>query len=178
MSKERYTASEPRLDDREANILTVWPYSIPFRDRLCFIFSNLFTLISTMIHKPTNLIDFLYLWTYYWCICCSTLLHLFLIKKRSINLVSVKNSNMLSNARLSYNENTILILSLFFFLFSLQDLVAWITLGFHHIPQLENIPSTNTLGTKVSFLLMPFNYFDKDPLANEKDRYFFPVDDW
>ncbi|XP_036355956.1 putative amine oxidase [copper-containing] isoform X2 [Octopus sinensis] len=58
-----------------------------------------------------------------------------------------------------------------------KDLVAWITLGFHHIPQLENIPSTNTLGTKVSFLLMPFNYFDKDPLASEKDRYFFPVDD-
>ncbi|GAB1597254.1 putative amine oxidase [copper-containing] [Argonauta hians] len=56
-----------------------------------------------------------------------------------------------------------------------KDIVAWISLGFHHIPQMENIPSTQTLGTKVSFLLVPFNYFDQDPLVDEKDRIFYPL---
>lgn len=57
-----------------------------------------------------------------------------------------------------------------------EDLVAWITLGFRHIPQMENIPCTLTLGTKSSFLLVPFNYFDEDPTTFSEDNVFFKVD--
>ena len=46
---------------------------------------------------------------------------------------------------------------------SLQDLVAWITLGLHHIPHKEDLPVTHTAGMDSSFMLTPYNYFDQDP---------------
>ncbi|XP_048367565.1 amiloride-sensitive amine oxidase [copper-containing] isoform X2 [Sphaerodactylus townsendi] len=44
-----------------------------------------------------------------------------------------------------------------------QDLVAWVTVGFLHIPHSEDIPNTATPGNAVGFLLRPFNFFDEDP---------------
>ncbi|XP_034279386.1 amiloride-sensitive amine oxidase [copper-containing] [Pantherophis guttatus] len=44
-----------------------------------------------------------------------------------------------------------------------QDLVAWVTVGFLHIPHSEDIPNTATPGNVVGFLLRPFNFFDEDP---------------
>ncbi|XP_070623241.1 diamine oxidase [copper-containing] isoform X2 [Erythrolamprus reginae] len=44
-----------------------------------------------------------------------------------------------------------------------QDLVAWATVGFLHIPHSEDIPNTATPGNVVGFLLRPFNFFDEDP---------------
>ncbi|XP_039225789.1 amiloride-sensitive amine oxidase [copper-containing] [Crotalus tigris] len=44
-----------------------------------------------------------------------------------------------------------------------QDLVAWVTVGFLHIPHSEDVPNTATPGTVVGFLLRPFNFFDEDP---------------
>uniref|UniRef100_UPI00254061DA amiloride-sensitive amine oxidase [copper-containing] n=1 Tax=Euleptes europaea TaxID=460621 RepID=UPI00254061DA len=44
-----------------------------------------------------------------------------------------------------------------------QDLVAWVTVGFLHIPHSEDVPNTSTPGNAVGFLLRPFNFFDEDP---------------
>ncbi|XP_033750640.1 putative amine oxidase [copper-containing] [Pecten maximus] len=43
-----------------------------------------------------------------------------------------------------------------------EDLVAWLTLGMHHIPHTEDLPVTPTPGMDVGFLLLPFNYFPED----------------
>ncbi|XP_013394064.1 amiloride-sensitive amine oxidase [copper-containing] isoform X2 [Lingula anatina] len=43
-----------------------------------------------------------------------------------------------------------------------EDLVAWVTLGKHHIPHSEDAPSTATTGNQLTFLLLPYNYFDED----------------
>ena len=45
----------------------------------------------------------------------------------------------------------------------LQDLVAWVTASFLHIPHAEDVPNTVTLGNRVGFLLRPYNFFDEDP---------------
>ncbi|NWX00903.1 AOC1 oxidase, partial [Caloenas nicobarica] len=44
-----------------------------------------------------------------------------------------------------------------------QDLVAWVTVGFLHVPHAEDIPNTATPGNAVGFFLRPFNFFDEDP---------------
>ncbi|XP_061447171.1 membrane primary amine oxidase-like [Rhineura floridana] len=54
-----------------------------------------------------------------------------------------------------------------------EDLVAWITTGFLHIPHAEDIPNTVTLGNAVGFLLRPYNYFDEDPSIYSPDGVFF-----
>ncbi|NXG19857.1 AOC3 oxidase, partial [Grallaria varia] len=54
-----------------------------------------------------------------------------------------------------------------------EDLVAWITTGFLHIPHSEDIPNTVTVGNSVSFLLRPYNYYDLDPSIYSHDGVFF-----
>ncbi|XP_041422742.1 amiloride-sensitive amine oxidase [copper-containing]-like [Xenopus laevis] len=49
-----------------------------------------------------------------------------------------------------------------------KDLVAWVTVGFLHIPHAEDIPNTTTPGNAVGFLLRPFNFFDEDPSVASK----------
>ncbi|XP_029942692.1 LOW QUALITY PROTEIN: amiloride-sensitive amine oxidase [copper-containing]-like [Salarias fasciatus] len=44
-----------------------------------------------------------------------------------------------------------------------KDLVAWVTVGFLHVPHSEDIPNTATPGNAVGFFLRPFNFFDEDP---------------
>ncbi|XP_019384234.1 PREDICTED: amiloride-sensitive amine oxidase [copper-containing] [Crocodylus porosus] len=44
-----------------------------------------------------------------------------------------------------------------------EDLVAWVTVGFLHIPHSEDVPNTATPGNAVGFFLRPFNFFDEDP---------------
>uniref|UniRef100_UPI00398F3058 diamine oxidase [copper-containing] n=1 Tax=Pristiophorus japonicus TaxID=55135 RepID=UPI00398F3058 len=44
-----------------------------------------------------------------------------------------------------------------------QDLVAWVTVGFLHIPHSEDVPNTSTPGNAVGFFLRPFNFFPEDP---------------
>ncbi|KAM8966569.1 diamine oxidase [copper-containing]-like [Pelodytes ibericus] len=44
-----------------------------------------------------------------------------------------------------------------------KDLVAWVTVGFLHIPSAEDIPNTATPGNSVGFLLRPYNFFSEDP---------------
>ena len=44
-----------------------------------------------------------------------------------------------------------------------EDLVVWLTLGGHHIPQTEDIPSTSTPCNKYTFHLVPFNFFTECP---------------
>lgn len=43
-----------------------------------------------------------------------------------------------------------------------QDLVAWVNVGMHHLPQAEDSPNTRTNVAASSFLLTPLNYFDSD----------------
>ncbi|KAH8919795.1 amine oxidase catalytic domain-containing protein [Atractiella rhizophila] len=43
-----------------------------------------------------------------------------------------------------------------------EDLVAWVSLGMHHIPRAEDSPMTLTNLAHSSLLLTPFNYFDYD----------------
>ncbi|MGH0138918.1 UNVERIFIED_CONTAM: hypothetical protein FKN15_002936 [Acipenser sinensis] len=49
------------------------------------------------------------------------------------------------------------------------DLVAWVTVGFLHIPHSEDIPNTSTPGNSVGFFLRPFNFFDEDPSVASRD---------
>ncbi|XP_015417769.1 PREDICTED: amiloride-sensitive amine oxidase [copper-containing] [Myotis davidii] len=49
------------------------------------------------------------------------------------------------------------------------DLVAWVTVGFLHIPHSEDIPNTATPGNSVGFLLRPFNFFTEDPSVASRD---------
>ncbi|XP_037691759.1 amiloride-sensitive amine oxidase [copper-containing] [Choloepus didactylus] len=50
-----------------------------------------------------------------------------------------------------------------------EDLVAWVTVGFLHIPHSEDIPNTATPGNSVGFLLRPFNFFPEDPSVMSRD---------
>ncbi|XP_040858356.1 amiloride-sensitive amine oxidase [copper-containing] [Ochotona curzoniae] len=50
-----------------------------------------------------------------------------------------------------------------------EDLVAWVTVGFLHIPHSEDIPNTSTPGNSVGFLLRPFNFFPEDPSVASRD---------
>ncbi|XP_061171119.1 putative amine oxidase [copper-containing] [Saccostrea echinata] len=50
-----------------------------------------------------------------------------------------------------------------------EDLVAWVTLGVHHIPHTDEVPNQQTVGGDVSFFLLPFNYFIKDPSLGIRD---------
>ncbi|XP_066538654.1 amiloride-sensitive amine oxidase [copper-containing] [Hoplias malabaricus] len=49
-----------------------------------------------------------------------------------------------------------------------QDLVAWVTVGFLHIPHSEDIPNTATPGNSVGFFLRPFNFFNEDPSLSSR----------
>ncbi|KAG8565866.1 hypothetical protein GDO81_013006 [Engystomops pustulosus] len=54
-----------------------------------------------------------------------------------------------------------------------EDLVAWITTGFLHIPHAEDIPNTVTAGNGVGFYLRPYNYFNEDPSVFSEDAVYF-----
>uniref|UniRef100_A0A8C5PWK2 Amine oxidase n=2 Tax=Leptobrachium leishanense TaxID=445787 RepID=A0A8C5PWK2_9ANUR len=56
---------------------------------------------------------------------------------------------------------------------NLQDLVAWITVGFLHIPHSEDLPNTATPGNGGGFFLRPYNYFDLDPSIYSSDGVYF-----
>ncbi|KAI0260015.1 copper amine oxidase [Gloeopeniophorella convolvens] len=43
-----------------------------------------------------------------------------------------------------------------------EDLVAWVNLGMHHLPQAEDAPNTRTNTAASSIFLTPLNYFDSD----------------
>ncbi|PSR74266.1 hypothetical protein PHLCEN_2v10010 [Hermanssonia centrifuga] len=43
-----------------------------------------------------------------------------------------------------------------------EDLVAWVNVGMHHLPQAEDAPNTRTNLATSSFFLTPLNYFDSD----------------
>ncbi|XP_068120721.1 amine oxidase [copper-containing] 3-like isoform X2 [Hyperolius riggenbachi] len=58
-----------------------------------------------------------------------------------------------------------------------EDLVAWVTLGFLHIPHAEDIPNTVTAGNGVGFYLRPYNYFNEDPSVHSEDAMYFQPDD-
>nr|XP_046271504.1 retina-specific copper amine oxidase [Scatophagus argus] len=50
-----------------------------------------------------------------------------------------------------------------------EDLVAWVTTGFLHIPHSEDIPNTATVGNGGGVLLRPHNYFNEDPSIHSAD---------
>uniref|UniRef100_A0A672YNT5 Amine oxidase n=1 Tax=Sphaeramia orbicularis TaxID=375764 RepID=A0A672YNT5_9TELE len=54
-----------------------------------------------------------------------------------------------------------------------EDLVAWVTAGFLHIPHAEDIPNTVTVGNGGGVLLRPHNYFDEDPSIHSVDGVYF-----
>ncbi|XP_076852139.1 primary amine oxidase, liver isozyme-like [Brachyhypopomus gauderio] len=54
-----------------------------------------------------------------------------------------------------------------------EDLVAWVTTGFLHIPHTEDIPNTVTVGNGGGVLLRPHNYFDEDPSIHSPDGVYF-----
>ncbi|XP_034045866.1 primary amine oxidase, liver isozyme-like isoform X2 [Thalassophryne amazonica] len=53
-----------------------------------------------------------------------------------------------------------------------EDLVAWVTAGFLHIPHAEDIPNTVTVGNGGGVLLRPHNYFDEDPSIHSADAVY------
>ncbi|XP_051496226.1 membrane primary amine oxidase-like isoform X2 [Apus apus] len=54
-----------------------------------------------------------------------------------------------------------------------EDLVAWVSVGFLHIPHAEDVPNTVTVGNGVGFFLRPYNYFDEDPSVDSPDSIYF-----
>ncbi|XP_061604926.1 retina-specific copper amine oxidase isoform X2 [Phyllopteryx taeniolatus] len=54
-----------------------------------------------------------------------------------------------------------------------EDLVAWVTTGFLHIPHAEDIPNTVTVGNGGGVLLQPHNYFDEEPSIHSADGVYF-----
>ncbi|XP_045216913.2 putative amine oxidase [copper-containing] [Mercenaria mercenaria] len=50
-----------------------------------------------------------------------------------------------------------------------EDQVTWVTMGIHHIPHMEDIPVTPTVGLDLGFFLLPYNYFDEDPAMGSGD---------
>ncbi|XP_026180474.1 retina-specific copper amine oxidase [Mastacembelus armatus] len=54
-----------------------------------------------------------------------------------------------------------------------EDLVAWVTAGFLHIPHAEDIPNTVTVGNGGGVLLRPHNYFNEDPSIHSVDGVYF-----
>ncbi|KAM6174662.1 LOW QUALITY PROTEIN: amine oxidase [copper-containing] 3-like [Erethizon dorsatum] len=57
-----------------------------------------------------------------------------------------------------------------------QDLVAWVTAGFLHIPHTEDVPNTVTVGNGVGFFLRPYTFFDEDPSFRSADSVYFRED--
>ncbi|CAH1779076.1 unnamed protein product [Owenia fusiformis] len=53
-----------------------------------------------------------------------------------------------------------------------KDLVAWLTLGTHHIPSSEDVPIQTSPGNQLSFFIMPFNYFNEDPSMGSLDNIY------
>lgn len=53
------------------------------------------------------------------------------------------------------------------------DLVAWVTVGIHHLPTYEDLPVTTTPGKTLSISLAPFNYFKRDPSIFSRDAAVF-----
>ena len=54
-------------------------------------------------------------------------------------------------------------------LFTLQDIVLWLTTGFYHIPHTEDLPVTPTVGKNLQFFLLPYNYFEECPSMQSRD---------
>ncbi|KAI8520044.1 amine oxidase [Branchiostoma belcheri] len=60
-----------------------------------------------------------------------------------------------------------------------RDLVAWVMLGAHHIPDTSDYPTTTTTGNHLKFFLRPFNYFDEDPsMGSSNAVYITPKDNF
>ncbi|XP_014430383.2 amine oxidase [copper-containing] 3 isoform X1 [Pelodiscus sinensis] len=57
-----------------------------------------------------------------------------------------------------------------------EDLVAWISVGFLHVPHSEDVPNTVTVGNGVGFFLRPYNYFNEDPSSHSADGVYFRSD--
>ncbi|XP_063434570.1 amiloride-sensitive amine oxidase [copper-containing]-like [Mytilus trossulus] len=60
-----------------------------------------------------------------------------------------------------------------------RDLITWITMGLDKIPHTEDVPTISTVGSQVSFYLLPFNFFTECPsissnsavhISTDKDR--------
>ncbi|XP_029912977.1 primary amine oxidase, liver isozyme-like [Myripristis murdjan] len=56
-----------------------------------------------------------------------------------------------------------------------EDLVAWVTTGFLHIPHSEDIPNTVTVGNAGGVLLRPHNYFDEEPSIHSPDAVYISL---
>ncbi|KAF7663055.1 hypothetical protein LDENG_00219500 [Lucifuga dentata] len=54
-----------------------------------------------------------------------------------------------------------------------EDLVAWVTTGFLHIPHSEDIPNTVTVGNGGGVILRSHNYFVEDPSIHSPDGVYF-----
>ena len=50
-----------------------------------------------------------------------------------------------------------------------QDQVTWVSMGIHHIPHMEDLPATPTVGLELKFYLLPNNFFDEDPAIGSRD---------
>ncbi|XP_051650703.1 membrane primary amine oxidase isoform X3 [Manacus candei] len=54
-----------------------------------------------------------------------------------------------------------------------KDLVAWISVGFLHVPHAEDVPNTVAVGNSVGFFLRPYNYFNEDPSVDSPGSVYF-----
>lgn len=53
------------------------------------------------------------------------------------------------------------------------DVVAWINLGLHHLPNTQDVPITIFNTAQSSFILTPYNFFDEAQIRDMKDQMFY-----
>jgi primary-amine oxidase len=58
-----------------------------------------------------------------------------------------------------------------------EDVVAWINLGLHHLPNTQDVPITTFHSAQSSFILTPYNYFDSAQITDIKQQMFYRYED-
>jgi primary-amine oxidase len=58
-----------------------------------------------------------------------------------------------------------------------EDVVAWINLGLHHLPNTQDVPVTIFNTAQSSFILTPYNYFDNAQVSDVKQQMFYEYED-
>ncbi|ANZ77817.1 BA75_04703T0 [Komagataella pastoris] len=58
-----------------------------------------------------------------------------------------------------------------------EDIVAWVNLGLHHLPNSNDLPNTIFSTAHASFMLTPFNYFDSENSRDTTQQVFYTYDD-
>ncbi|AOA62681.1 Lysyl oxidase [Komagataella phaffii CBS 7435] len=57
-----------------------------------------------------------------------------------------------------------------------EDIVAWVNVGLHHLPNSNDLPNTIYSTAHASFMLTPFNYFDSENSRDTTQQVYYEYD--